>query len=796
VNQGPTGLREADVNLNVALFLRDYLNSVGIDTVVMTRVDDSINPTLSQREAIANTAGVDWFHSVHHNATGLPTNVSARYTLMLFQEQLSDTQFCPNGHRRGTGQPAWPGQSDVMSDHMGRRIWQALRTTDYRLRLDWSFYGGCNGGFNLGVLNDLQMPGQLSEGTFHDHAGEEAKLYNIDFNRMEARGLFTGILDYFNTDSLKTGALIGYLQDQDTGKFLNGVEVLLLPDSLRYTTDSFNNGIYVFDDLPPGTYTVRASKPGYQTVERQVTVAAHAFNYGDVQLVDIAPPQVTTLTTTPSDTATDPYQKILVSFSRPMDQTSTLQAFSLDPPVAGLFRWDRSSLTLSFEPKKRFEFDTEYRLQIDASALDIHGHPLDGDGDGNGGDAYTAIFHTAVLDTTFPLVYDFYPARLDSGIFVRDVLRVVFSKPMDPATLVQKNIFLKTGFDRPVELAIDYFDVPPFGQLTFVPRAPLKPGSKYFLTLVRNIADRSGNQMPKHFQWTFVTDPTQKNLFYYDDFEADSLRWRIDFELSRGLVADSSALSVSQGPSVSDSSALRVRYAFSDASGAMTMLIAGVSDSLSGMLIEGQEVAVYVYGDGSGLRLRPVFADADGLEFGPWRQVSWKGWGLERFVVVSDSLEAAPGGNGIFDAAALYLAGLQLAPGDTLTGAVWIDDVLKISDALPTVVEGLQEKADVPREITLLQNYPNPFSISGAGGVTGETTIRYHLKNPADVRVEVFNLRGQRVRTLVQSRLPAGGHTTRWDGRDDGGRPVSGGVYLIRLRAGDQVVTRRAVLLK
>jgi len=53
-NQGPTGLREADINVAIGLFLRDFLRQANIDTVLMTRVDDSINPSLSQREALAN----------------------------------------------------------------------------------------------------------------------------------------------------------------------------------------------------------------------------------------------------------------------------------------------------------------------------------------------------------------------------------------------------------------------------------------------------------------------------------------------------------------------------------------------------------------------------------------------------------------------------------------------------------------------------------------------------------------------------------------------------------------------
>ncbi|MDZ7344100.1 MAG: N-acetylmuramoyl-L-alanine amidase, partial [candidate division KSB1 bacterium] len=194
-NAGPTGLREADINFRVAVFLKDYLKAAQVDTVLLTHLNNTTDISLSAREQIANSFGVTWFHSVHHNAF----NGTARYTLLLLEEART-SELCPNSttNHRGTGQPDWPGQSDVMSNLMARRIWEAYRTSDFRVRLDWTFYGGCNGGFSLGVLDNLQMPGELSEATFHDHPGEEAKMRNNDFLRMEARALAMSFFDYFN----------------------------------------------------------------------------------------------------------------------------------------------------------------------------------------------------------------------------------------------------------------------------------------------------------------------------------------------------------------------------------------------------------------------------------------------------------------------------------------------------------------------------------------------------------------------------------------------------------------------
>ncbi len=92
----------------------------------------------------------------------------------------------------------------------------------------------------------------------------------------------------------------------------------------------------------------------------------------------------------------------------------------------------------------------------------------------------------------------------------------------------------------------------------------------------------------------------------------------------------------------------------------------------------------------------------------------------------------------------------------------------------PTAVGN--DETRVPHEVALLQNYPNPFN--------PQTTIRFALPGTAEVSLEVFDLRGRKVRTLLkQPRVAVGEHAAVWDGRDDAGRPVASGIYLSRLVA-------------
>ena len=94
----------------------------------------------------------------------------------------------------------------------------------------------------------------------------------------------------------------------------------------------------------------------------------------------------------------------------------------------------------------------------------------------------------------------------------------------------------------------------------------------------------------------------------------------------------------------------------------------------------------------------------------------------------------------------------------------------------------------VPEKFDLAQNYPNPFNPS--------TTIRYQLPEATKVRLEVFNILGQVVRTLVDEQRRAGYHTVVWDGRNDAGSRVGSGVYYYRLQADGRVMVKKMALLK
>ena len=132
----------------------------------------------------------------------------------------------------------------------------------------------------------------------------------------------------------------------------------------------------------------------------------------------------------------------------------------------------------------------------------------------------------------------------------------------------------------------------------------------------------------------------------------------------------------------------------------------------------------------------------------------------------------------------------------------WIQEgnALGISD--PTFQRGLAvleqllaavQAEAVPKETTLMPNYPNPFN--------PETWIPYRLSKPAEVTVSIYGADGRLVRTLTLGHQPAGVYQEKsraayWDGRNALGEPVASGLYFYTLKAGDFTATRKMLIRK
>jgi hypothetical protein len=142
----------------------------------------------------------------------------------------------------------------------------------------------------------------------------------------------------------------------------------------------------------------------------------------------------------------------------------------------------------------------------------------------------------------------------------------------------------------------------------------------------------------------------------------------------------------------------------------------------------------------------------------------------------------------------------SVAPGDTtratreqtmLAILNWFDGIADIGDG-----DDPGGEISLPKAFTLQQNYPNPFNPS--------TTIRYAIPVASEnktsgvvsVQLSLYDLRGRLIKTLVESDQKPGSYTVHWDGTDSRNDPVGSGIFIYRLKAGDQVLTRKMTIIR
>ena len=325
------GFFESNTNLWKSFMLEEKLKSAGYSVKMSRRAsggdknDNTYNKALSTICTEAENYGADYYISIHSNAgpegeLGGANGKFANYPVILY--------------RGYTNEPKVP-KSHEMSEACVKRLYEAFWTkpatpnggggpepTTYyspsnpRIVGDLSFYNTTSTYGYLGALKH-NIPGYLSEGYFHTYSPARHRALSPEWCRQEGVRYFRGIQDYYGKSGETVGYIMGYVRSK-TEKFshkyyipytgsndeylpLNGAKIVLrneaneviktncynyvkrmLKDQDYYTTDHNYNGVFVFENLKPGKYTLYVHKSGYKDVVKEVTVTADKTIYPEI----------------------------------------------------------------------------------------------------------------------------------------------------------------------------------------------------------------------------------------------------------------------------------------------------------------------------------------------------------------------------------------------------------------------------------------------------------------------------------------------------------------------------------
>ena len=772
---------ESESNFEKALLLRQLLWQQGA-TVILTRTsNDTIypggddEPSLTARWQLANANNVDWFHSIHSNASGLAVNTSVNYTLMLVKENIP------------TRTAAFP-EAVTMSNLMGPAIQGNLRTSSTSTWLDYTFYGGPGVGYNLGVLSGLAMPGELSEGSFHDFFPECRRLLNNSYHKMEAYAIRNAFMQYFGAPADTRGIVAGIQTDIATGSPVNLTRVRLLPPDRLYTGDSFRNGFYMFDSLAAGSYTVRFETPGYKTDSVHVTVAPGAPLFADRTLESTGFPTIVSTSPLNNDTSVVPTLPVTVGFSTRMDTATVRAAFSITPAVKGSLGWDPNNTVLSFTPAARFPFLTGFTVRIDTGARSQSGQPLDGTGIGTPGNPFVLYFRTNLIRLDPPRVVSRFPDSAMTVATVFHCVNITFDEPLNPATVTTGNFRMgKVGGLPSLPRTLQYTATSAKGGVNIYVTAGLEPGASYTVS-VSGVKDMTGNMIPNAspVTWSFSVGPSTRVTAIIDSFDTPPVQWKQPMTAPYTTGVDSASFLFVASPVYpglqSDPGAAALTFAWDTAASAWLLRVP--LDTLAPQkTLQWQKLGTvleaYVFADGGGSQFR--FGIEDSIDVYPggraqnhkvsrWFPLNWVGWKLLDWDLASDSVGVWLGGPTL--GGQMRFDGFQLRylPGISALSGILVIDRLQIAKAV--IVSVTPPAGGIPARYALDQNFPNPFNPS--------TVIGYHLPADARVTLKVFDLLGREVATLVDGPVQAGSHSVTWNAGS-----IGSGIYFARLSASD-----------
>lgn len=795
-NMGINNYSEPQKVLRVALYAKQMLEQqTDIDTVYICRTNDSQQVSLTQRTDDANAKGADFYHSIHSNAGAPATN----NVLTLWGAWYQD------GNTSNPLVEKTPKGGKKMGDILIEDMMNGMRLPSIGSWGDRAFYQSGTGNTwpYLSVNRNSNMASVLSEGGFHTNPTQNSKNMNAEYKKLEAQTHFWSYLRYHNLQRPKVGIVTGIISDYDSGIPINGAVASI--GVQEYTTDTFeslfknyvsnpdllHNGFYYLEDVPTHeSIQIIFRAPGYYNDTLSVSsLNDTTFNFNDIKLVSSIKPYIVSISPDSNSTAVEPTQNIVIQFSRKMNKASVEAAFSIQPSVEGSFSWYSDS-KLTFVPNANLLFETSYTVTIAESAMDQFGHHFDGNKDGVAGDGISFSFTTNLTDLDAPTVSSFIPTNSDNSVDPLSPINIVFSEMISSGLSTATFKITNLTSDEAVAVKFKKNDINGKTIMTLFPTSPLIANNDYEVIVQPGLGDKYGNTTTEQTKSYFKVSAVLNNPVVIDNFDSgiETNWWAPQQSGSTiGILTDST----SRSPETSiisayanSKTAMKVRYGWDlTAPSHLIRQYLGGGSPLAARFNSSHTLQAYVFGDGNGNLFRFVVRDASSqLEASPWYTVNWLGWKLVQWKLADGAIPWVGSADGVIDGSASFDS-FQLSYSEsavTNSGFYVIDD---FSYSAVTIVSIDNDDSQKPIATSLNQNYPNPFNPS--------TSITFNLANADKVQLNVFDVLGRKVATLLNQTLSTGSHSVQFDAS-----ALSSGMYIYRLEVSGEVLTRKMTLVK
>lgn len=737
-----TDFWESEGNLTKGLFLRELLESRNA-TVYMSRTTNytSDDLKLSAIAELANQANADIFIAIHSNGFDGTRN----QPLVLF--------------RGYDNSPVFPA-AKTMAEILWERLYEKGNCWTHSFQWvkgDWTFYPDWGDKVGLGVLRTLNMPGVLSEGSYHDYIPEGWRLRNESHLRHEAWAMLRALQQFYNVNPEPFGIIAGTVRDEltsppyyygpdtrDKNIPLNGATVTLMPSGRTVMVDNLNNGFFMFDSVPPGTYEVIA---GGMTDFYNDTITA-AVTAGVTTLTDFLPLFDTARVPVvvehiPSTTDSLPFnQTFTFRFNVPMDMLSVQSALVFEPAVNVTYEWDDKRRVLTVKPETGFASGTEYVIRLTTAATSRWNVHLAGE--------YGVSF---VIKKRTRLVIDgTWPSQGSAGITLFPRITLKFDAPLDQASATA-GIRVLDSHSAPLAKYLEIFTSEGGkGTYSFELTSALERNSTCTIEIDPAVKDVSGVSVGTRATATFTT----RTMAYQtgnviENFDNIGVFW--DPEASGSTVGTDNPLTTftaSYDFYKVNAPAGRLDYTFTGDNGGVCRVYDTGKPLIGGNT--SQVFAMWVYGDLSGNRLEYWFYSPGTVnQVVPATTINWAGW--DQIAIPMSSI----GGSGDWQ----YHSIVVRQGSDGLkSGTMYFDDAMVIT---PTAVE------EHPDDLAGLRVYPNP--------VRGEGRVTFILTSDSHVDISLFAADGTVAASIFTGTLGAGEHSVPCYPS----QLVATGIYTLRL---------------